>query len=255
MSLTHLLCIDVGNSRTNLGLFEGETLLRHDFYPSSVEYAPKVVETATAWKAELGIDASIMGAVVPRLADLIVTCLDSEADVRPFLVEGFKEQLLPLRVDRPETVGVDRVINSYGAYHLYGGPAIVVSLGTATTFEILSAQGEYLGGCIAPGVRISMEALTQRTALLPPAVWKRPQRIIGKNTLEHMEAGIYYGTVSLIEGMTSRYKAELGTQARVIGTGGISAIIADEGVFDVHDLELTLKGLRRIYSDRFENAI
>lgn len=248
MTLSTLLAIDIGNSRANLGLFAGETLVAHEFYPSSVDYVEKICDIAETWRREPGVEAVILGSVVPRLGELIATLLEQRSGLRPVFVEGFKTRLLPLLVDRPESVGVDRVINCYAAIHLYGAPALVVSMGTATTFEAISKDGEYLGGAIAPGVRVSLEALTQRTALLPPAVWKKPDRLIGKNTLEHMESGIYYGAVSLIEGMTRRFREELGDSLLVIGTGGISQVIAEEGVFDRHDLELTLKGLRLIYA-------
>jgi type III pantothenate kinase len=170
--------------------------------------------------------------------------------VQPVMVEDFKTQLLPLKVDRPETVGVDRVVNAYAAVHLFGCPAIVVSLGTATTFEAISDQGEYLGGAIAPGVKISLEALTQRAALLPPGKLEKPRHIIAKNTLEHMQSGIYYGTCSLMEGMVKRFRNLLGETARVIGTGGISQLFADEGIFDHHEPLLTLKGLELIHRRR-----
>lgn len=247
MTATRLLVIDIGNSRTKLGVFEGRELVAHEFFPSAIDYIEKICQQAAHWKAEYQLSVSILGSVVPRLGDTLATFLEDQAGLVPLLVEGFKERIMPLRVDHPETVGVDRIINSYAALHLVGAPVIVISLGTAITCEVISAQGEYLGGTISPGVRISLEALSQRTALLPPAVWRKPKRIIGKNTIEHMEAGIYFGTISLLEGMIRRIRQEMGAEAPVIGTGGISQVMGEETVFDHHDLYLTLKGLQLIY--------
>ncbi|MBI1390434.1 MAG: type III pantothenate kinase [bacterium] len=246
-----LLALDIGNSRINYGAFQDGALTRQDYLPSSPEYAEKICATLDEWRNELGAGAVIIASVVPRLGDLMSTLIEEHLGLSPIAVENFKQDLLPLRVDRPETVGVDRVVNCYAAIHLYGAPAIVISMGTATTFEAISREGEYIGGAIAPGVRISLEALTQRTALLPPAVWRKPARIIGKNTLSQMEAGIFYGSLSQIEGMARRLRDELGDDARVIGTGGISTLLKDEGVFDAQEPVLTLKGLNEIYQRRF----
>lgn len=248
MKNTSLLAIDIGNSRTNLAIFDQHELVKHDFFPSAAEYAEKVCNRAIEWKKTYFFEQIVMSSVVPALGDLLVTLLHSSLSIIPFTLEEHKTRLIPLMVDRPETVGVDRIVNSYGAIHLFGCPAIVISLGTATTFEVISEKGEYLGGAIAPGVKISMEALSQRTALLPPAILKKPERIIAKNTLEHLQSGIYYGTVSLIEGMAKRLKTIVGDRAKVIGTGGISSIIAEEGIFDHHEPLLTLKGLEIIHS-------
>lgn len=250
-----LLAIDIGNSRLKFAAFRNGDLLRQDYLPSLPEYADKVCQEAALWHEEFHFTASILASVAPRLGDLIVTRIESEMGLSPIAVEPFKDKLIPLLVDRPETVGVDRIVNCYAALHLYGAPAIIISMGTATTFEALSAEGEYLGGAIAPGVKISLEALSQRTALLPPAVWKKPARLIGKNTLGHMESGMYYGSISLIEGMARRMKQEIGAGAKVIATGGISEILAEENVFDVLDPALTLKGLNLIYTQKVSKPL
>ncbi|MEW6236296.1 MAG: type III pantothenate kinase [Candidatus Omnitrophota bacterium] len=247
MAAPKILAIDIGNSCTNLGVFEGSALIAKDFFPSSPEYADKIRLRVEDWQKERPFERAVISSVAPALGDLLVTIIEEQTEKKPIMVEACKTQLLPLLVDRPETVGVDRIVNCCAAIHYYGAPAIVVSLGTATTFEAISAQGEYLGGAIAPGVKISLEALTQRTALLPPVIWKKPKQIIAKNTIGHMESGIYYGTISLIEGMAKRIKAVLGEKTAVIGTGGISALLADENVFDYYDPFLTLRGLELIY--------
>jgi len=247
MNALKILAVDIGNSCTNLGVFEGSALIASDFFPSSPEYAEKVRQRVETWRKEHPFEHAVISSVAPALSDLLATIIEEFTEKKPIMAEARKTELLPLLVDRPETVGVDRIVNCCAAIHYYGAPAIVVSLGTATTFEAISGRGEYLGGAIAPGVKISLEALTQRTALLPPAIWKKPKQIIAKNTLGHMESGIYYGTISLIEGMTKRLKAVIGEKAAVIGTGGISALLAEENVFDYYDPFLTLRGLELIH--------
>lgn len=244
-----ILAVDVGNTCTDLGLFENHVLLSDQYFPSALKQIETLISLVETWHRERPLDAVILASVVPALADLLVSRLDALTGRKSIHVADMKTRLLPLRVDYPETVGVDRVVNCYAAKMLYGAPAVVVSMGTATTFEALSAEGEYLGGAIAPGVNISLEALTHRTALLPPVVFGRPERLIAVHTIGHMQSGIYYGTLSLIEGMVRRFKAALGEEAKVIGTGGLSAAIAGEGIFDIHDPYLTLKGLERIACD------
>ena len=206
MISSRLITIDIGNSNTDLALFNREQFIKHDYLPSVAEYADKICHIAKSWQEEAPIESIIIASVVPALGDMLETLLQSHLQITPIMVEDFKTRLFPICVDRPETLGVDRIANCYAAIHLFGPPAIVVSLGTATTFEAISRDGEYLGGCIAPGMKISLEALTQKAALLPPVSLKKPNRLIAKNTLEHMESGIYYGTVSQIEGVVKRMK-------------------------------------------------
>ena len=139
-------------------------------------------------------------------------------------------------------------MNAVAAYQLYGGPACIVDFGTATTFDAISTEGDYLGGAIAPGIRISAEALFTRTAKLPRIDLVRPPRAIGSNTVQSMQSGILFGYVGLVEGMVARFRAELGADMRVVGTGGLAEVIARETtVIEAVDPWLTLKGLRMIY--------
>lgn len=241
-----ILTIDIGNSRINLGLFEDDKLVISDFVATAPENVLKVIGFIAEWKGQDPFDQIVLSSVVPSIGDLLVSEIESTLKQSVIVVNDFKTKLMPLLVDEPETVGVDRVVNCFGAMKLYGTPAIVISMGTATTFEVISEQGEYVGGCIVPGVRISLEALTKRTALLPPGEWDKPENIIAKNTVDHMKAGIYYGTLSLIEGMIRRYKDVLNADAKVIATGGISTVLKDEKVFDIHDSFLILKGLKEV---------
>ncbi|RJP33710.1 MAG: type III pantothenate kinase [Candidatus Omnitrophota bacterium] len=251
MNACRIITLDVGNSAADIGLFEDANLITTDFLPSSADSVERICLIAERWHQENELEHVMIASVVPALGDLLAVQIEQRLRKIPIMVEDIKTQLLPLRVDRPETVGVDRIVNCYAAVHLYGSPAVVISLGTATTFEAISADGRYIGGAIAPGVNISLEALTRRAALLPPIdLHEKPERIIGKNTVEHMKSGIFFGTVSMIEGMARRMKSIVGDQAKVIATGGMSSIFAQEGVFDVHEPFLTLKGLELIHRHR-----
>jgi type III pantothenate kinase len=244
MNTHRVLAIDIGNSATNLALFDGGDIVKYEVFPSKPEFSEDIAHAIESWKSPSG--RVIIASVVPDLSDRLLQIVNGRGGARPVMVEEFKTELLPLRVDRPETLGVDRIVISYAALHLIGKPAIVISMGTATTFEVISKEGEYIGGAIAPGVKISLEALTQRAALLPPVDLAKPPDLLAKNTVDHIQSGVYYGAISLIEGMANRFKARLGDSARVIGTGGISGLFAEEGVFDYHEPHLLLKGLELI---------
>lgn len=164
-----------------------------------------------------------------------------------FVVPGIKTGL-KIKYDSPADVGADRVVNAVAAFHKYAAPAIVVDLGTATTFDMLGTGGEYLGGVIAPGLAISAEALSERAAKLPKVEIAKPPRVIGKSTVTSMQSGLYWGYVGLIEGILKRMKREFGEVKRVIATGGLAAAIApDVKAIDAVDEDLTLEGIRLLY--------
>jgi len=159
---------------------------------------------------------------------------------------------MDIRYDNPREVGADRIVNAVAAYELYGGPAIVVDFGTATTFDVISAQGEYLGGAIAPGIGISTEALFERAARLPRIELVKPRSAIGKNTVASMQAGIVFGFAGQVDELVRRIKKELGEEARVIATGGMAELLAGEArTIEKVDPLLTLEGLRLIYERNF----
>lgn len=247
MSSTRLLAVDIGNTSTDIALFEHTQLRKHVFLPSTPSTFDRLGPVLNPWQVEGKLDHAILASVVPPLTPLVVNQIEYRLGITPILVEDFKTRLLPLRVDYPETVGVDRVVNCFAAIHLFELPAIVVSLGTATTFEAVSAAGEYLGGAIAPGVKISLEALTSRAALLPQIHLEKPSHLIATNSIEQIQSGVYYGALGMIEGMIGRMKSWIGARARVIGTGGISGLFAGETLFDYHEPMLTLKGLELIH--------
>ena len=153
-----------------------------------------------------------------------------------------------IRMDNPREVGADRIVNAASAHHLYGGPVIIVDLGTATTFDTVSREGDYLGGAIAPGIITATEALFMRSAMLPRVELTHPKQAIGTNTISAMQSGIIFGYVGLIEGIVARIQQELGEKAKVVATGGYADLIAKEtAVIDVVNPNLTLIGLRLIY--------
>ncbi|MFB3784822.1 MAG: type III pantothenate kinase [bacterium] len=253
MSSTRLLAVDIGNTSTDIALFEDSQLRKHVFLPSTPSTYDRLGPVLDPWQAEGRLDQAILASVVPPLTPLMVNQIENRLGLTPIRVEDFKTRLLPLRVDYPESVGVDRVVNCYAAIHLYDLPAIVISLGTATTFEALSAAGEYLGGAIAPGVKISLEALTSRAVLLPEIHLEKPGALVAANSVEQIQSGVYFGALAMIEGMVMRMQPRLGGRARVIGTGGISSLFAGENLFDHHEPMLTLKGLELIHRRHCSN--
>ena len=249
-----LLCVDIGNTNIVLGVYRGEELLTHwristDHQRMPDEYGILLLNLL----AQQGISANeITGAalasVVPPITDTYTEMLHDYLRLQPLIVGSGTKTGVAIRYDNPREVGADRVVNAVAAYRLYGGPACIVDFGTATTFDALSSSGEYLGGAIAPGVRMAAEGLFRGTAKLPRIDLQRPPKAIGSNTVDSMRSGILFGYVGLVEGMVARFRRELGGNMRVIGTGGLARVIAAETeIIETVDVWLTLKGLRMIY--------
>src|SRR5246500_206050 len=221
-----LLTIDVGNSNTVLGVFRGEELIAHWRLTTARmqtvdEYGVLTRNLFTLKQLDpTEVTGIIISSVVPRrnwtLSELAKIYFGQKA---MFVEAGVKTGMAVL-VDNPLEVGADRIVNGVAAFHKYGGPCIVVDFGTAITFDAISAKGEYLGGVIAPGLGIASEALFARTAKLPRVEIKDPGKVIGTNTVTHMQAGLYYGAVDMVDGMLARIKTELGKDATVVATGG-----------------------------------
>ncbi len=249
-----LLCVDIGNTNIVMGLYRGEELLTHwristDHQKMPDEYAMILASLLAYYGYTLrDIDSIALASVVPPVTDRFCEMLRLYTEA-PLLVVGAGVKTgVAIRYDSPRDVGADRIVNAAAAFRLYGGPACIVDFGTATTFDAISAQGDYLGGAISPGIMVAAEALFQRTAKLPRIDLQRPERAIGTNTVEAMRSGILFGYVGLVEGMVERFRRELGEAMRVIATGGLAAIIAAETSVIQHvDPWLTLKGLRIIY--------
>jgi type III pantothenate kinase len=249
-----LLCIDIGNTNIVLGLYQGDALLTHwristDHERMPDEYAMLVANLfAYAGYNVKQVDDTIIASVVPSLTERFQEMVAQYFERDPLVVGTGTRTGVAIRYDRPQEVGADRVVNVAAAFKQYGGPACIVDFGTGTTFDALSAQGEYLGGAIAPGVRVAAEALFQHTAKLPRIDLQRPPHAIGANTVDAMRSGILFGYVGLVEGLVARFRTELGANMRVIATGGLAEVIARETpVIEFVDPWLTLKGLRLIY--------
>jgi type III pantothenate kinase len=189
-----------------------------------------------------------IGSVVPPLTGKVVEACRNYLNTEPLVVDTGVKTGVRIRYDDPRAVGADRIVDAAAVHRLYGGPACVVDFGTATTFEAISAEGEFLGGAIAPGIGIAAEALFLRTAKLPRVDLQRPPYAIGRNTVHSMQSGLLFGYVGLVEGMVARFRAELGQSMKVIATGGLAEVVAREtNVIDIIAPWLTLDGLRIVW--------
>ncbi len=249
-----LLAIDIGNTNIVLGLYRGEELLSRwriatDHRRMSDEYAMLLINLfAHAGHQPERVTGIAMASVVPPLTRTFEALCRDYFGQEPLVVDVGVKTGVRIRYDNPREVGADRVVNAAAAYRLYGGPACVVDFGTATTFDAISREGDYLGGAIAPGIVISAEALFRYAAKLPRVDLVRPPRVIGTNTVHSMQSGLIFGYVGLVEGMVARFRRELGEDMRVIATGGLAEVIASETkVIQVVNPWLTLEGLRMIY--------
>ncbi len=250
-----LLAIDIGNTNTVLGLFSsgGERLadwrLTTHRAQTVDEYGVLLRNLFALRNLDAAhVDAIIISSVVPPMDSIMRAMCEQYFGCAPVFVEPGVKTGLAIRTDNPAEVGADRIVNSVAAFHKYGGPCIVVDLGTATSFDVVSKNGEFLGGAIAPGLGISAEALFARAARLTRVDIRRPQKVIGSNTVETLQIGLYYGYLGLIDGILERMLAELGPDTHVLATGGLAQQIAQDSRFiSIVDDGLTLEGLRLIY--------
>lgn len=250
-----LLAIDIGNTNTVFALFEDDELkeswrCRTESSRSADEYAVFLNQLFTLSQAHwTDIEDIIVSSVVPDATFHVERFCRKYTDCVPFFVDAEYTNLV-IDLDMPGEIGADRLVNAVAVVEHYQTPAIVIDFGTATTFDVVDAGGIYRGGVIAPGVRLSIEALSRRTAKLPQVEIKKPKRMIGKNTAAAMQSGMYWGYIGLIEGIVEKIEQEMGQDAYVIATGGLAPLYAQStDVIDLVDEHLILKGLLRIYQD------
>jgi len=249
-----LLAIDIGNTNVVLGVFDGERLVENWRVGTNTQITPD--EYAMIFKdlfafANLEfrhIDGVIISSVVPPLLPVMVGMSRKYFSLDPMVVTHELKTGVSIRSDSPKEVGADRIVNAAAAYRLYGGPLIIIDFGTATTFCAVTKDGEYLGGAICPGVKISAEALFKRASKLPRVELARPKKVINADTVSAMQAGIIFGYAGLVDGIVGRMLKELGGEARIIATGGLAELIAPETtrVTEIRP-QLTIEGLRLLY--------
>ena len=249
-----LLVFDIGNSNIVLGTYEGKKLLRHwristDRQKTGDEYGMLINNLFRFQGIRMSdVTAIIISSVVPPLVVPLAKMCERYFRLRPLIVGPGIKTGIKLKYENPREIGADRIVNSVGAYEQFGGPLIVVDIGTATTFDIVAENGDYVGGVIAPGIGISSEALFQRAAQLPRVALVTPRTIICRNTVNAMQAGVIFGFVGQIDEIVRRIKAEMREDMRVIATGGMAKMISRESkTIDKVDNFLTLTGLRVLY--------
>jgi type III pantothenate kinase len=249
-----LLTIDIGNTNITLGLYLGSELGPRWRLSTDNERMPDEYGlTFSGLFHHAGInlpevDGVCLASVVPPLTGKVVEACQRFLNLTPLVVDAGVKTGVRVRYDDPKAVGADRIVDAAAVQSLYGGPACVVDFGTATTFDAISSEGDYLGGAIAPGIGIAAEALFQRTAKLPRVDLQRPPVAIGRNTVHSMQSGLLFGYVGLVEGMVARFRTELGPEMKVIGTGGLAEIVARETkAIQIIAPWLTLDGLRIIW--------
>jgi type III pantothenate kinase len=249
-----LLVIDVGNTNTVLGVFDREVLVDHwrmvtEREKTSDEWGILFRELFLFDKIDFDdFEGMIISSVVPPVLNMLEGMAEKYFHVKPLIVGPNIQTGMPILYDNPEEVGADRIVNSVAAYERYQKSMIVVDFGTATTFDYVSTKGEYMGGVIAPGIGISSEALFERTSKLPRVEILKPKKVIGKNTIQSMQSGIFFGYVGLVDEIVRRMKKEVKSNPKVIATGGLADLIASESeAIDEVSEFLTLEGLRIVY--------
>jgi type III pantothenate kinase len=268
-----LLVIDVGNTNTVLGVFARVAKMAQGHPAGEQDETPRYERLVANWRVATsrtstvdeygvlfrnlfsmagleskGIHGIVISSVVPPLDPVLRQVCERYFNLRPLYIEPGVKTGMPVHYDNPAEVGADRIVNAVAAFEKYGGACVIVDFGTATTFDCVSAKGEYLGGVICPGIGISADALFERTARLPRVEIRKPARVIGSNTVGSLQSGLYYGYLGLVDGILELLLAELGQETSVIATGGLGPMIGTGSKYIKNvDDSLTLEGLRIIW--------
>jgi type III pantothenate kinase len=249
--MSNLLVVDVGNTNVVLGIYRGDQLVGS--WRLSTARERTADEYGILTKQLIGdaagtLDGAIVSSVVPPLNRAFAWMIEQHFGIEALFVEPGVKTGIAIHVDNPQEVGADRIVNCVAAFERYGGPSIIVDFGTATTFDVVTANAEYVGGVIAPGINISAEALFARASRLPRVDIRRPSTVIGTNTVVNMQSGLYFGYLGLVDGILTRMKKEVRGVKKVLATGGLAHLFAEdsEHIEEVHE-DLTLEGLKIIY--------
>lgn len=242
-----LLAIDIGNSYTKFGIFESSSLIDKFSIPTERDYAVEEFRLDRLKGGTLNFDSILVASVVPELNQILTEAMLSHLNVEPRFIDHSSDFGLTIDYLPPEAAGIDRLVNASAAAAGYGTPVIACSFGTATTFDVVNKESAYIGGAIAPGMRLLAEALNLKTSKLPLVNVEKPETAIGRTTEGSIQSGIFNGSIGLVEGMLVRIIEELGEKVTVVGTGGFAKTIARESsMIDIVDENLTLDGIRLI---------
>jgi type III pantothenate kinase len=249
---SNLLVVDLGNTNLVLGVYRGEELINSWRLATARERTADeygiLARQLVGDAIHNNLEGAIVASVVPPLNSAMTFMVRKYFGIEPLFVEPGVKTGIAIHVDNPAEVGADRIVNCAAAHDKYGGPTVIVDFGTATTFDVVTANAEFVGGVIAPGLNISAEALFARAARLPRVDIRRPDHVIGTNTVVNMQSGIYFGYLGLVDGILARIRSEVPNLKRVVATGGLATLFAEDSEhIDEVDPELTMKGLKIIY--------
>lgn len=249
-----LVVIDIGNTNITMGVYDHDQLIGNyrlttKFQRTSDEYGFMLLSFLNASSIQVeDIEDIMISSVVPKINYSFTNCIKKYLHKNPLFIGPGVKTGIDIRIDNPATLGADRLVDAAGAFYTYGGPCLVIDFGTATTYDVVTAKGEFIGGATAPGIGISANALSSQAAKLPEIEIQKPDHIIAKNTIKSMQAGVVFGYIGQTEYIIKAIKKEFGQDLKVISTGGLGRIIASETAeIDIYDVDLTFKGLKIIY--------